>query len=88
MIITLGEKGLFYSNGKDEIYMEATKIDNVIDTIGAGDAFNGGFAFALSKNKSIDEALKFANVVGGLSTTKQGAGTAMPTLSEVQKLLN
>ena len=88
VIITLGEKGLFYSNGKDEIYMEATKIDNVIDTIGAGDAFNGGFAFALSKNKSINEALKFANVVGGLSTTKQGAGTAMPTLSEVQKLLN
>ena len=56
-------------------------------TIGAGDAFNGGFAFALSQNKSINEALKFANVVGGLSTTKQGAGTAMPTLSEVQKLL-
>ena len=88
VIITLGEKGLFYSNGKDEIYMEATKIDKVIDTIGAGDAFNGGFAFALSQNKSINEALKFANVVGGLSTTKQGAGTAMPTLSEVQKLLN
>ncbi|MGA1339751.1 MAG: ribokinase, partial [Pelagibacteraceae bacterium] len=77
IIITLGEKGLFYTDGKEEIFIEATKV-KAIDTIGAGDAFNGGFAYALLQKKPIKEALIFANKVAGLSTTKQGAGNAMP----------
>ena len=44
IIITLGEKGLFYSDGKEEIYLKATSV-KAIDTTGAGDAFNGGLAF-------------------------------------------
>ena len=87
IIITLGEKGLFYTDGKEEIFIEATKV-KAIDTIGAGDAFNGGFAYALLKKKPIKEALIFANKVAGLSTTKQGAGNAMPSLEEVNKLTN
>ena len=85
IIITLGEKGLFYTDGKEEIFIEATKV-KAIDTIGAGDAFNGGFAYALLQKKPIKEALIFANKVAGLSTTKQGAGNAMPSLEEVNKL--
>jgi ribokinase len=87
IIITLGEKGLFYTDGKEEIFIEATKV-KAIDTIGAGDAFNGGFAYALLQKKSIKDALIFANKVAGLSTTKQGAGNAMPSLEEVNKLTN
>ena len=86
IIITLGEKGLFYTDGKEEIFIEATKV-KAIDTIGAGDAFNGGFAYALLQKKPIKEALIFANKVAGLSTTKQGAGNAMPTLDNVNKVL-
>ena len=77
VVITLGEKGLFYSDGKEEIYLKADNI-KAIDTTGAGDAFNGGLAFALSQKKPIEECLKIANRVGGLSTLKQGAGNAMP----------
>jgi ribokinase len=87
IIITLGEKGLFYTDGKEEIFIEAIKV-KAIDTIGAGDAFNGGFAYALLQKKPIKEALIFANKVAGLSTTKQGAGNAMPSLEEVNKLTN
>ena len=86
IIITLGEKGLFYTDGKEEIFIEATKV-KAIDTIGAGDAFNGGFAYALLQKKTIKDALIFANKVAGLSTTKQGAGNAMPTLDDVNKIL-
>ena len=77
VIITLGEKGLFYSNGKEEIYLKASSV-KAIDTTGAGDAFNGGLAFGLSKEKSIKECLELANKVAGISTTKLGAGDAMP----------
>ena len=77
VIITLGEKGLFYSDGKEEIYLKASSV-KAIDTTGAGDAFNGGLAFGLSKEKSIKECLELANKVAGISTTKLGAGDAMP----------
>jgi ribokinase len=56
VVITLGEKGLFYSDGKEEVYLKATSV-KAIDTTGAGDAFNGGLAFALSQNKSIKDSL-------------------------------
>ena len=82
-IITLGEKGVFYSDGKSEIYIPALKSIKAIDTTGAGDAFNGAFAFALSNNKSINEALNFANIYAGKSTEKIGAGNAMPKISEL-----
>ena len=82
VIITLGEKGLFYSDGKEEIYLKASSV-NAIDTTGAGDAFNGGLAFGLLKAKPIKECLELANKIAGLSTTKLGAGNAMPYLKEI-----
>ena len=82
IIITLGEKGLFYSDGKEEVYLKASYA-KAIDTTGAGDAFNGGLAFGLLKEKPIKECLEFANKVAGLSTTKLGAGDAMPYLKEI-----
>jgi len=82
VIITLGEKGLYYSDGKEEIYIKAT-IDKAVDTTGAGDAFNGGFSFALLKGKKINECLEIANKVAGFSTTKLGAGDSMPTQKDI-----
>tara|TARA_B100001093_G_scaffold514018_1_gene587151 strand:- start:798 stop:1703 length:906 start_codon:yes stop_codon:yes gene_type:complete len=82
VIITLGEKGLFYSDGKEEIFIRASS-DKAVDTTGAGDAFNGGFSFALLKGKKIKECLEIANKVAGLSTTKLGAGDSMPTLKDI-----
>ena len=82
VIITLGEKGLFFSNGIENIYIKSIQV-KAIDTTGAGDAFNGGFTLALLKEKKIKECLEFANRVAGLSTTKLGAGDSMPTLNEL-----
>ena len=82
VIITLGDKGLFYSNGKKDIYIKANKV-KAIDTTGAGDAFNGAFSLALLRGKTIKECLEFANTVAGLSTSKMGAGDSMPTLNEI-----
>ena len=82
VIITLGEKGLFYNDGKEEIYLKANPV-KAIDTTGAGDAFNGGLACGLSKEKSIRECLELANKVAGISTTKLGAGDAMPFIKDI-----
>ena len=82
VIITLGEKGLFYSDGNEDIYLKAALV-KAVDTTGAGDAFNGGLAYALSQNKSIKESLNLANQVAGISTLKLGAGNAMPYLKDL-----
>ncbi len=83
VIITLGEKGLFYSDGKEETYLKASAV-KAIDTTGAGDAFNGGLAFSLLKEKPIKDCLEFANKVAGISTTKLGAGDAMPFIQDIK----
>ena len=82
VIITLGEKGLFYSDGTEDIYLKAKSL-TAIDTTGAGDAFNGGLAYALSQDKSIKDALNLANQVAGLSTLKLGAGNSMPNIEDL-----
>ena len=85
VIITLGEKGLFYFDGEEKIYIKASPVDSV-DTTGAGDAFNGALAYGLSLNKSIKECLDLANRAAGLSTTKIGAGNAMPFKKDLELL--
>ena len=83
VVITLGEKGLLYSNGLEVIHIKASQV-KAIDTTGAGDAFNGGFAFGLSQGKKIRECLELANKVAGLSTTKLGAGDGMPFYKDLR----
>ena len=85
VIITLGEKGCYFANKKENFFINAFKLKKpVLDTTGAGDAFNGAFAVALSKDLDIKEALTFSNKVAGISTTKQGAAASMPSLEDLK----
>lgn len=77
VIVTLGEKGCYYTNGREEIIIDSIKV-NAIDTTAAGDSFNAALAVALCQFKDIKKALKYANVVGALTTTKIGAYDALP----------
>ena len=85
VIITLGEKGIYFSNRKENFYLEAYKLKQaVVDTTGAGDAFNGAFAVGLANDLEIKEALSFANKVAGISTTRLGASSSMPFAKELK----
>ena len=84
VIITLGEKGIYFANEKENFFLEAYKLKQpVIDTTGAGDAFNGAFAVGLANDLDIKEALSFANKVAGISTTRLGAASSMPFAKEL-----
>ena len=61
--------------------------NKVVDTSGAGDAFNGAFATALCEGKSVNEAIKFANCYAGISTTRIGTANSMPSREEIDKIL-
>jgi ribokinase len=87
VIITLGSKGAFlYTGGESGELVPSFKVQ-AVDTTGAGDAFNGGFAHALSNGYSVREAMSFANAVAALSVTKIGTAPAMPYLKDVEELV-
>ena len=56
-------------------------------TTGAGDAFNGGFAVALSEGRDVVQAVRFGSATAGISVTRAGAAAAMPTRAEIDALL-
>ncbi|MGG3465979.1 ribokinase [Neobacillus pocheonensis] len=87
VIITLASKGAFlYTGGEKGELVPGFKVE-AVDTTGAGDAFNGGLAHALSTGHSVREAMTFANAVAGLSVTKIGTAPAMPYKKDVEKIL-
>ena len=88
VIITLGDKGAFFANDRENFHIKAMNLGaKVVDTTGAGDAFNAGFAVALAEDKNIKDSIKFANITAGLSTTKIGTAKSMPLREEIDNLL-
>jgi ribokinase len=58
-----------------------------IDTVAAGDFFNGGLAAALAEGQDLEDALLFASAAGALATTRPGAADAAPTRDQVDALV-
>ncbi|WP_108660760.1 ribokinase [Acuticoccus kandeliae] len=86
-VLTLGERGALYHDGRDAVLVPAFSAGPVRDTTGAGDAFNGGFATALAEGADPLAAVRFACATGSLSVTRPGAAAAMPTRAEIDALL-
>jgi len=87
-LITLGEKGaLFHAKDRSEL-VPAFHVAAVVETAGAGDAFNGGFAAALAEGREPLAAARFGCAVAGIAVTRAGTAPAMPRRAEVDALLN
>ncbi len=86
-LITLGEKGALFHAPNRSVLVPAFYAGPVLETAGAGDAFNGGFAAALSRGTDPLEAARFGCAVAGISVTRAGTAPAMPHLAEVEALL-
>jgi ribokinase len=86
-VITLGAQGAFVKNARVAQPVPAVDAGPVIETTGAGDAFNGGFAVALAEGLEVIAATRFASAVAGISVTRHGTAPAMPRRSEVEALL-
>jgi ribokinase len=82
VIVTLGSDGALLVNENQIEHVKGFKV-KAIDTVAAGDSFNGAIAYMLEQSKSILESIKFANAVGAITVTKQGAIPSLPNLDEV-----
>ncbi len=85
-LVKLGAKGVAFSGPESEGFVPPFKV-TAIDTVAAGDSFNGGLAVALDEGKSLAGAVRFAAAAGALSTTKKGASAAAPTRAEIDAFL-
>jgi ribokinase len=86
-VITLGSQGAFVKNATVAQLVPAVDAGPVVETTGAGDAFNGGFAVALAEGLEVIAATQFACAVAGISVTRHGTALAMPRRPEVEALL-
>ena len=87
VVITLGAQGALYHDGKTTLHTPVIAAGKVVDTTGAGDAFNGGFAVALAEGMPIETALRFASATAGISVTRPGTAGSMPSRAEIEALL-
>jgi len=86
-IITLGEQGAYLHTGEVSELCPAYEFAPVVETTGAGDAFNGAFAVALARGDTALEAVRYGCTVAGISVTRPGTAQSMPTLQEVEQAL-
>ena len=86
-VITLGENGVLYHDDKQSVHVPAINAGPVVETTGAGDAFNGGFAAALVAGLDPVEAVRFGNATAAISVTRPGAAASIPTRREIETLL-
>jgi ribokinase len=86
-VITLGEKGALFHDGTRTVHVPVFNAGPVVETTGAGDAFNGGFAVALAEGRDPVEATRFGCATASISVTRPGTAPSMPSRAEVDALL-
>jgi ribokinase len=87
VIITLGSNGALYRDRAQSVHVPVISAGPVVETTGAGDAFNGGFAVALSEGMDVIAAMRFGCATAGISVTRPGTAPAMPARAEIDALL-
>jgi ribokinase len=85
VIIKLGGQGAWCATATESFLIPSFPV-TVVDTVAAGDAFNGGLAAGLAEGLSLREAGRWAAAVGAIAVSRAGAQAAMPTREEVEEL--
>jgi ribokinase len=86
VIVKMGGLGAWCATEVDAFFVPAFAVE-AIDTVAAGDAFNGGLAAALAEGLGLREACRWAAAAAAIAVTRRGAQAAMPGRSEVLALL-
>ena len=83
VVVTLGAEGAWVEDGGGQELVKAVPVERVVDTVGAGDAFVGGFVVGWMEGMGVLEAARFAAAVAAISVGRPGAQDAMPWRREV-----
>ena len=87
VIITLGSRGVWASVNGEGRRVPGFKV-KAIDTIAAGDTFNGALVSALLEGGSLDNAIRFAHAAAAIAVTRKGAQPSVPWRKEIDEFLS
>lgn len=87
VIITLGSRGVWASVNGEGRRVPGFKV-KAIDTIAAGDTFNGALVTALLEGKAMDDAIRFAHAAAAIAVTRKGAQPSVPWRKEIYEFLS
>ncbi len=87
VLITMGSKGAFLATQEIKKVIEPFLVKPV-DTVAAGDTFNGALAVAIGEGKSIIDAVRFANAAAAIAVSRHGAQDSAPTRLEIETFLS
>jgi ribokinase len=82
IVVTRGEKGALILNDGEATEVPGISVD-VVDTTGAGDAFNSGLAVAVAASQPLAQAVRYANCAGAIACTKLGVVPSLGTKAQV-----
>jgi ribokinase len=86
-IIKMGARGVFFRSAEAEGFVPPFPV-TAVNSVGAGDIFNGGLAVALGRGDPLPDAVRFAAACGALAATGPGGAGSAPTMDAVKQLLN
>lgn len=86
VLVTLGEKGCLLVREKESIHFPARKVD-FVDTTAAGDSFLAAMVTALCEERTLEDAIQFAQNVSSIVVTRYGAQTSIPWREEVEEIM-
>lgn len=86
VLITLGDQGVYCATTEDTFWVPAFAV-NAVDTVAAGDGFNGALAIALAEGRSLQESIIWGSAAGALAATCFGAQSSLPYRSAVEALV-
>ena len=85
-VVKLGAQGAYYATQEGGQYVPAIPVE-AVESVAAGDAFNGALAASLSAGEGLERAMRLATAAGALAVTKFGAQDSMPLKDDVEDLL-
>src|SRR5699024_10850731 len=88
LILKLGSKGCFYSTLSKSGYIKRIHVDNLVDPIGAGDAFAAGFVSGILNNMALKQSLEQANIIGSMIIQFSGDVEGFPFKEQFEAYKN
>ncbi|WP_025691318.1 sugar kinase [Paenibacillus zanthoxyli] len=88
IVIKLGPEGAYYKSSDSEGYVQGFKVDQVVDTVGAGDGFAVGVISALLEKLTLEEAVRRGNAIGALAVMSPGDRDGLPTRKQLERFIS
>lgn len=86
VVMTLGKRGALIADPAGQRRVPGFRV-KAVDTVGAGDVFNGALGVALARSEPLDTAVRFANAAAAISVTRRGAQASAPNRAAILRLL-